>query len=121
MHAPFALERLNDESRESPGGEFKLQRGEIPERHRFGAGQHRAEMLAPERIAHDGKSAASEAVEPACGIEQTIAARMGARELDGGFNALAPGTAEKRLLHASARAPAELVRQLAGQLGSVTL
>src|SRR5665213_215919 len=120
-HATLALHRLHDESGELLGSQLVFQLCEISERDGLGAGQHGTEMLAPEGIAHERQSAASQAVERAFGIQQTAAARVCSSKLDGGFDAFAAGAAEKRLLHASARAPAELVGQFARELGNVAL
>ena len=87
----------------------------------FGVRQHGTEMLAPERIAHQRESAARQTMERALGIEQAVASGVRAREFDGGFHTFAAGTAEEHLFHSPARAPAQLVRQFAGQFGNMAL
>lgn len=68
----------------------------------MGAGQHGSKALPPEVAAHQGECAAGEAVEGAGGVDDIVAAGVGAGKLDDGLDALTSGAAEEDLGELSA-------------------
>ena len=85
------------------------------------SGQHRAESFAPERIAHQRKRAARQAVKRAVRIQQASSPGVRARELDRGLHALAARTRKRTLGQLSTRAPAQSLAEFPGALGDVAL
>src|ERR1019366_1528006 len=100
--AAFGLQGLHDEGGEPARRQMPLQRVEIAERDDLGAGQHGAEALAPERIAHQRERATSQSVERAMGVKQSIATGVSARKLDCRLHALAAGIGEIDALESAA-------------------
>jgi len=101
-NAGFGLYWFHEKRRALVCRQLPFERGEVVERNGECVRQHRAELAAPEIVAHQRESAAGESVKRAVGVDQPGLAGGGARELDGAFDALASGAGEKRLAQPTA-------------------
>ncbi len=120
-YAALGLHGLDEECGVAPGGELLFQSFEVPERHRVGLGKERAKSTAPVLAIHERQRATGQTMKSTVRVEQTRAPGVGARELDGGFDAFAPRAGEKYLCQPPSGALTKAFRQFARQFGDMAL